>query len=160
MLHTNGIHEVAIKYCGSSRALPQHIQLLRCQLYPSTQLIVKMCATFELLGLLHKFALTTKASTYNFYCRLEKLMNNTGIGLPKNRYRSLFRMSMQWRHLKLLKWAGRGHDPAGVDATEPGQLAIKCPSCPHRGINLLNDFESAPEAYRFVSFLNLRMDAI
>ena len=150
MLHSNGIHKVAIDYCGCSRALPQHIQLLQRQLYPSTQLIVKTCARFELLELLHKFALTMKASTYDFYRGLEKLTNNTGIGLPDNRYRPLLRMAIQWRHLKLLKWAGRGHDPAKVDATEPGQLAIKCPSCPHRGINLPKDFENVPEAYRFV----------
>jgi hypothetical protein len=144
MLHSNGIHKVAINYYGCSCALPQHIQLLQHWLYPSTQLIITTCTTFKLLELLHKFALTTKASTIDFYHGLERLMNNAGIGLPKNYYWPLFRMVMQWRHLKLLKWAGRGHDLAKVDATEPGQLAIKCLSCPYHGINLLNDFESVP----------------
>jgi len=33
----------------------------------------------------------------------------------------------------MLKRAGRGHDPAGVGATAPGELAIECPACPHPG---------------------------
>jgi hypothetical protein len=69
-------------------------------------------------------------------------------------------MVMQWRHLKLLKWAGRGHDLAKVDATEPGQLAIKCLSCPYHGINLLNDFESVPAAYWFILVFKFRKDAV
>ena len=94
---------------------------------------------------LHKFALTTKASTYDFYRALEKLTNNTGMNMPKSRYKPLFRMVLQWRHLKMLKWAGRANDPSGVDGTKTGELAIRCPSCPHPGINLPDDWTTAPE---------------
>lgn len=148
VLHTNGIHEVSFQYCGCNRAVPQHIQLLRRRFYPASQRIVKTCASFELLNLLHKFALTTKASTYDFYRALEKLTNNAGGSFLKSRYRSLFRMVMQWRHLRLLKWAGRAHDPAGIEATEPGQLAIRCPSCPHPGINLPDGWKDTPVGTR------------
>ena len=72
-LHTNGIHEVAIQYCGCSHAIDPHIQLLRQGFYPASQQIIKTCATFTLLDLLHKLALTSKASTYNFYHALKKL---------------------------------------------------------------------------------------
>lgn len=83
IIHTNGIHEVAIQYCGCSCAIPPHIQLLRRGLYPASQQTVKTCATFSLLNLLHKFALMSKGSTYDFYRALEKLTNNTGITVPK-----------------------------------------------------------------------------
>ena len=116
-IHTNRIHEVAIQYCGCSRKIPHHIQLLRHGFYPASQQFVKTCTTFTLLDQLHKFALTTKASTYDFYHALEKITTNMGIAVPKLRYHALFRMTMQWQHLKLLKWGGRGHDPAGIDAT-------------------------------------------
>lgn len=86
VLHTNGIHEVAIQYCGCDRQIPQHLQLLRRRLYPASQIVMKTCATFELLRMLHMLALTTKASTYNFYHTLEKLTINTGIDVPKSRY--------------------------------------------------------------------------
>jgi hypothetical protein len=150
VIHTNGIHEVAIQYCGCSRAIPPHIQLLRRGFYPASQQTVKTCATFSLLNLLHKFVLMSKGSTYDFYRALEKLTNNTGITVPKLRYRGLFRMSMQWWHLKLLKWGGRAHDPAGVIATQRGELAVLCPSCPHPGVNLPENWKDEPAATKYV----------
>ena len=84
--HTNGIHAVSILYCNCARAISHHLQLLCRGFYPSSQLVVKTCATFELLELLHKLALTTKASTYDFYRALEKLTVNTGLSVPKNHY--------------------------------------------------------------------------
>ena len=149
VLHTNGIHRVAIDYCNCSHAQPPHIQLLRCQLYPASQLIVKTCATFSLLRQLHKLALATKASTYDFYRSLEQLTDNTGLDCPKSRYRALFRMILQWRHLKMLKWGGRGHDETGAQGTRPGELAILCPSCPRPGINLPKDWDRAPASMRY-----------
>ncbi|KAF9543143.1 hypothetical protein CPC08DRAFT_649982 [Agrocybe pediades] len=173
VLHTNGIHEVNLEYCGCTRAIPQHLQLLRRRLYPASQITVKCCATFELLALLHKFALTTKSSTYDFYRALEKMTSNTAIHppkslmndksigpwLPKSRYRALFRMIMQWRHLKMLKWAGRGHDIMGVDGTKDGELAVRCPSCPTPGINLPEGWESAPDDAKFLYAAIICMDA-
>ncbi|KAF8869055.1 hypothetical protein CPB84DRAFT_1694913, partial [Gymnopilus junonius] len=116
VLHTNGIHDVTICYCGCPRALPPNIQLLRRQLYPASHIKIKTCASFQLLEHLHKFTLTTKASTYDFYWALEKLTTNTGMGVPKSHYKLLFRMILQWCHLKMLKWAGRANDPTGVMA--------------------------------------------
>jgi len=150
VIHTNGLHDVAIQYCGCSRTVAHHLQLLRRGLYPATQQIVRTCATFTLLDLLHKLALTTKASTYDFYRGLEKLSNNTGISVPNSRYRILFRMAIQWRHLKLLKWGARAHDPNGVVATRPGELALLCPSCPWPGINLPDNWEDAPVGMKLV----------
>jgi hypothetical protein len=124
VLHTNGIHDVAIQYCGCSRAIPNHIQLLRRRFYPASQINVKTCATFELLDMQHKLSLTTKAAMYDFYRVLEKLTNNTGVGVPKSRYRALYHMSLQWQHLKMLKWAGRAHDLSGVAGTVAGALAL------------------------------------
>ena len=153
VIHTNRIHEVAIQYCDCSRKIPHHIQLLWCGFYPTSQQFVKTCATFTLLDQLHKFALTTKASTYNFYRALKKITTNTGITVPKLRYHALFCMTMQWQHLKLLKWGGQGHDPAGVDVTWPGELAVLCPSCPCPGINLLENWEDAPLGMKLVFLL-------
>ena len=50
----------------------------------------------------------------------------------------------------MLKRAGRGHDPAGTAATQDGQLAVKCPACPHPGINLPEGWEDAPLEIRHV----------
>lgn len=92
---------------------------------------------------------TTKASTYDFYRALEKLTINTGINCLKSRYHALMRMNLQWRHLKMLKWAGRANVDNGVATTQPGDLAIRCPSCPRPNVNLPVGWEDAPKEFRF-----------
>lgn len=42
-----------------------------------------------------------------------------------------------------LKRGGRGHDPAGIDATLNGELMVECPACPHPERNLPVDWEKA-----------------
>lgn len=59
----------------------------------------------------------------------------------------------QWRNIKMLRRAGRGHDPAGVDATTHGQLAVQCRACPLPGINLPDDWDKAAPEFRYVSSL-------
>lgn len=51
----------------------------------------------------------------------------------------------------MLKRAGRGHDPEGVSATLPGQLAVECPACPQPDRNLPSDWRSAPKESQYVS---------
>jgi len=50
-------------------------------------------------------------------------------------------MVRQWRHLKMAKRAGRGHDPVGIDVTAQGALSIPCRACPHPNINLPDGWE-------------------
>jgi len=56
------------------------------------------------------------------------------------------RMVRQWRHLKLLKRAGCGHDPAGVVNTKLGECALLCPACPQPGKNLPDNWQDTPKA--------------
>lgn len=150
VLHTNGIHEVAFFFCGCTREVPHHIQLLRRGLYPASQTDVRTCVTFPLLRFLHLISLTGKIPTHDMYRALEKLSINGNVRPPKPRYRPLMRVLTQWRHLKLLKRGGRGHDNAGVDGTKDGELVVQCPSCPHPGINLPEDWMRAPPELQFV----------
>lgn len=150
VVHTNGIHDVSISYCGCHRALPPHIQLLRRGLYPASQKSPRTCVTFTLLRLIHILSLTSKISMYDLYRALERLTNNSGAEVPKSRYRPLLRVGLQWRHLKMLKRAGRAHDEAGVAGTKDGELAVMCPSCPHPGINLPDGWDEVPKEQRWV----------
>lgn len=45
----------------------------------------------------------------------------------------------------MLKRGGRGHDMAGIEGTQSGELAVACPSCPHPGINLPLGWEDVPK---------------
>ena len=68
--------------------------------------------------------------------------------LYQDRYKQLSHVMRIWRHLVSLKRAGRMHDPAGVVATQPGQLAVECPACPHPGKNIPEGWESTPPHIR------------
>lgn len=54
-------------------------------------------------------------------------------------------MICEWHHLKMLKRAGRSHDPTGVSATQEGECAVLCPACPQPGKNLPPDWREYPE---------------
>jgi hypothetical protein len=41
-----------------------------------------------------------------------------------------------FRHIRSLKWGGRGHDPTGAEGTGQGELSIPCRGCPHPRINV------------------------
>ncbi|KAJ6600930.1 hypothetical protein B0H10DRAFT_1824120, partial [Mycena sp. CBHHK59/15] len=76
-----------------------------------------------------------------------------------NRYHEFLRMTREWRHLQMLKRAGRGHDPLGVSNTARGKCALLCPACPHPGKNLPPDWKDVPEEKKFLYALFLAMDA-
>ena len=75
----------------------------------------------------------------------------------QDRYHQLRLTSRLYRHLRMLKRAGRGHDPAGIAATQPRDCMVECPACPQPGKNLPDDWEMAsPEnAYDFSPFPTL-----
>ena len=46
----------------------------------------------------------------------------------------------------MLKRSGRGHDPAGIQATQEGECAVVCPACPQPGRNLPPNWRKAPKS--------------
>lgn len=68
----------------------------------------------------------------------------------QDRYEALMRMMREWRHLLLLKRGGRGNEPEGPSGTLPGELALKCPACPHPEINLPSNWKTAPPDKAYV----------
>lgn len=96
-------------------------------------------------------------------------MDNTGLNEPKvcfldvsglvvidqtlgtqMRYEVFMRVMRQWRFLKMLKCSGRGHDPAGINATGVGECAVLCPACPQPRINLPEGWEKSLPSVRCV----------
>jgi hypothetical protein len=51
----------------------------------------------------------------------------------------------------MLKRAGRGHDPTGVNGTVAGELAVPCRACPIPGVNLPEGWEDAPDEFKYVN---------
>ena len=57
-------------------------------------------------------------------------------------------MVRQFRHIKLLKRAGRANERDGIRATKPGGLAVVCPACPQPDVNLPSDWRDAEASKR------------
>jgi hypothetical protein len=68
-------------------------------------------------------------------------------------------MVREWRHLKLAKRAGRGHEPDGIAATPTGGFAILCRACPQPSINLPIGWELAPPDKSWMYRLITSIDA-
>ena len=64
-------------------------------------------------------------------------------------------MIHEWRHLKMAKRSGRGHDPGGIETTSQGALVVPCQSCPLSGINLPENWCSFPDNLQCVISLYL-----
>ncbi|KAF7308829.1 DNA-directed RNA polymerase subunit [Mycena kentingensis (nom. inval.)] len=86
ILHSNGIHEVALDYCACHLNVqtPHAIQLLRARLYPATNERPKTCATLACLDAFDALSLHSKASAYDYYAALEYGTNGAG-SKPLNR---------------------------------------------------------------------------
>ncbi|KAJ7219352.1 hypothetical protein GGX14DRAFT_356364 [Mycena pura] len=159
VLHDNGIHEVAVDFCRCKhRKIPWYLQLLHGGWYPATTDQPQTCATFACLDLYRSLSVVAKTSAYDFYALLEKMTDETGVKPPR-RYQVFLRMARQWRHLGLLLFSGRGHDPTGVFGTASGELAIRCPACPRPGVNLPDGWENAPKEDQCLYILFIALDA-
>ncbi|RPD55075.1 hypothetical protein L227DRAFT_615722 [Lentinus tigrinus ALCF2SS1-6] len=135
LIDINGVHELSVRYCGCERAVPHHLQLLRTRWYPATSVSPKTAATFQVLETFHLLSVQSKLSAFEFYNTLSRRTDNTNVNTPKDRYPSFLVMVREWRHLKMMKCAGRGNEPDGIAGTRPGACAVECPTCPQPGKN-------------------------
>ncbi|KAJ7898272.1 hypothetical protein B0H14DRAFT_2332228 [Mycena olivaceomarginata] len=163
ILDVHGVHEVGLDYCGCGRGGHPTVQLLRAQLWPATTTSPKTAATFAVLRQYHLLSFESKCSALEFYQSLARQTDNLGSKrrkrLKRDRYQGFLRMTREWRHVRMLKRAGRGHDPKGLSNTKPGECALLCPACPQPGRNLAPHWENAPKDKQFLEGLFLAIDA-
>lgn len=78
IIDCNGVHRVALDYCGCTNAIKETMQLLRARLYPATVQAPKTAATFNVLEFFHLLTFDSKASVFEFYHTLTRRTDNTG----------------------------------------------------------------------------------
>lgn len=160
VIHHNGIHHVSVDFChcGRGRGVEHRQQLMRNGWWPASIANPQTCATIACLRQFHKINNLSKVAVYEYYRALQQLSDNTGINLvsvrarsstlkrhthfPQDKRRVFMHIIRQYRHILLLKRGGRGHVLDGVASTQEGQLALRCPACPHPGRNLPPDWQS------------------
>ncbi|KAG1908791.1 uncharacterized protein F5891DRAFT_1124415 [Suillus fuscotomentosus] len=159
VIDVHGVHKIALDFCGCASAQIRYKQLLRTHWYPATTSEPRTAATFTLLEHFHLLSFESKVSAYKFYHSLARRNNNAGLSDIRDRYSAFMCMVHEWRHLRQLRRAGRGHDPGGINATTTGELAVLCPACPHQGKNLPRGWEDEPLSVRWKYALFIAIDA-
>ena len=71
VLHTNGIHNVRVDFCGCQLGLDLRTQLLRFAWWPATPLDPRSAATFAVMQQFHYLNLQGNITAYDFYRGLE-----------------------------------------------------------------------------------------
>jgi hypothetical protein len=151
VVHVNGVFELSVRFCRCQGAIPDHEQLFRQRLFPSSFDRPETAFTLDVLDYYGIDAMECKTSAHSFFQKLRRVTNNafpdqvpvcsyyfylieqlTNIHI-KNRYVELIRVSRQMRKLQVSKRFGEVYQ----ESLPPGSLAIFCPSCPQPGINLL-----------------------
>ncbi|KAG1864355.1 hypothetical protein F4604DRAFT_1882078 [Suillus subluteus] len=156
IIDVHGIHEVSLDFCNCEHALPHYKQLLRARWFLATSTDPRTAATFTVLEHFHLLSFESKVLAFEFYHCIARRSNNTGIKPIKVMF---LRIMTEWHNIKALKRAGHGHDPAGVDATQEGELVVLCPACPHPGKNLAKTLEDVAPGNRWIYSLFLAIDA-
>ncbi|KAF7969800.1 hypothetical protein HWV62_25981 [Athelia sp. TMB] len=145
VLHTNGIHQLAVDFCNCSPAVELRIQCMRHSWWPASMEKPRSAATFTLLKQFQRLSLQGKLAVYNYYKSQELMTDGSGLEHILMHLSQLSLMVREYRHVKMLARAGRGHDPAGIAATKPGEIAVHCRACPQPGINLPEGWEQDVE---------------
>lgn len=73
VIHVNGIHRVAVDFCGCKVGFDRFRQVLRMSWWPATPLEPQSCATMELLRLFHIMNLQGRINAFDFYKGLEAM---------------------------------------------------------------------------------------
>ncbi|KAF7971009.1 hypothetical protein HWV62_22275 [Athelia sp. TMB] len=158
VLHTNGIHQLAVDFCGCSPTVEHRVQCMRASWWPASTEKPRTAATFTMLKQYQSLSLQGKLAVYDYYKELELITDGSSLENIPFRLAQLSLMIREYRHVKMLARAGRGHDPAGIVATKPGEIAVHCRACPQPGINLPDGWEDDVEN-RWLYALIICMDA-
>ncbi|KAG6847851.1 hypothetical protein H0H93_005521 [Arthromyces matolae] len=160
IIDNKGIHTVGIDFCACGASNQSHVvQLLRARLFPATVSAPRSAATFQVLKTFEILSYESKVSVFEFYSSLARLTDNTGLSTPNDRYPSFLIMIREWRYLKMLKRAARGHEINGINTTTPGSCAVECPACPQPDKNMPNGWQDAPDDKKWLHSLFVGIDA-
>lgn len=146
VLHTNGVHVLDVSFCGCKGGVDYRNLVLGFSWWPATPIHPHTAVTFSLLRFAHSMNCNGKLPTWDLWRSLSELTEErTGASAP-NRYKVLLRCLRQWRHVKLCRDSGRGHDETGIAGTADGELAFVCPACPLPGKNIPDDYATQTNA--------------
>lgn len=167
---SHAIHQISARFCACEVSLTtnKRCQVLSAGWYPATVTNPQTCVSIRLLEEFHLQNLKGGITIQAFVGALAKRTDPMNISPPPVMYfclilllranilyiqdveKSVRHIFRQFAFLKRLKRSGRGHDPAGVNATAPGETAVLCWACPHDGINLPEGWRDVDKKFAYV----------
>jgi hypothetical protein len=136
VVHTNGLHHIALVSCACQGHENITMDLIYAQLIPTSFDRIRTLFTTAVLDQFRFCNLEMKSSAYQFFQLLRRITMPMNPSRVVNLYHELRRLSRLWRWTKKLKWAGFAQKPDQPINPNPGQLANYCPACPQVGINI------------------------
>jgi CxC2 like cysteine cluster associated with KDZ transposases len=154
IVHTNGIHHLALVSCPCQGQEMLPLDLVACRLVPASLVHIRTLFSTQVLDYFRLCNLELKASAYQFYQLIRRLTMAVAPASVINLYHELRRMSRLWRWMKKLKWAGYGHNKQDPQNPPPGALVNFCPACPQPGVNLPDNWkdDANRQAHNFRDF--------
>lgn len=149
IMHTNGIHHLAMVNCSCRGQDQIPLDLVACRLLPSSFHRIRTLFSAQLLDYFRLCSLELKASAYQFNQLIRRLTLPLGQSSIVNLYHEFRRMSRVWRWMKKIKWAGYGHNGKNPRTPDPGSLANFCPTCPQPEKNLPTNWKEDPNRFVF-----------
>lgn len=165
IVHSNGIHHMALVACQCHGSDQLVLDLIGSRLFPSSFQKIQTLFTTQLLDIFRLCNLELKASAYQFYRLLRRQTHPIAPASVVNLYTEFRRMSRLWRWTKRLKWAGfAGHNRKTALDVQDGDLANFCPACPQVNINIPPNWQDDPNCYvyqrMFVADGNFKADHV
>src|SRR6201999_1462923 len=164
IVHTNGIHNLALVTCNCQRSQTVPLDLVACRFMPASFTNIRTLFSAEVLDYSHLCNLELKSSAYQFSQLLRRLTLPGAPADVANLYNEFRRMSRLWRWIKRLQSAGYTHQDKSPQQVSTGDLANFCPACPQPGINLPEAWQHDPNkfVYRrvFVADGNFKADHV
>ena len=150
LVHTNGIHNIAMVSCSCQGDDHLPNDLLAARLLPASFERIRTIFTAQLLDYFRLSNLEVKCSAFQFYHLLQRLTNPSDPAIVVDLYREFRRMSRIWRWMKRLKWAGYGNNNKMASDVQPGELSVFCPACPQPTVNIPENWKEDPARYLFM----------
>ncbi|KAL0563357.1 hypothetical protein V5O48_018711, partial [Marasmius crinis-equi] len=158
VLHWNGIHIINLDFCGCSEIV-HHIQILEAGWWPASFKDPRTAASLELLQNFHITNLQSQIPPTDFYRSLVQMTDGTGLLELPDREAQWMVILREYRHIKMMKRCGRGHNLEGIAKTALGSAAVVCQACTHPDRNLPSGWKDVPRDDRFLYALFLSEDA-
>src|SRR5438128_10124887 len=73
VIHTNGVHYCAIRYCACQGSEEAHIQLMKADLFPATTKEPRTVFTFQILDDFMRDNLECGTSAMNYYSKIRRI---------------------------------------------------------------------------------------